>query len=239
LPKFFRPVNAAVAARRVVHFSGGQIFGPALGFWPMTRVKICGITRLEDALAAADAGADAVGFILHPSSKRSITPEKAAAILEKLPPYLTTVAVTVNVSQAGIEEFEKTVSFDVWQMHGEETPLHCRALAPRRVVKSVSFPGVISGEQTAAYAVSGFLLDKASAARGGTGEVIDWTEAAAFCRRAGKPCILAGGLNPNNVVRAVETVQPFAVDVSSGVESAPGIKDPRLIKEFVNACRSL
>jgi phosphoribosylanthranilate isomerase len=223
----------------VFDFQVGKAGGRRYAFSFMIRVKICGITRLEDAWVAAEAGADAVGFVLHPQSKRRVTPEQAAAIIGQIPPYLTSVAVAVNLSRAEIEAVEKCVRFDLWQLHGDETPADCSLLAPRRLVKSVPFPGAYSPQEAAGYPVAAFLMDKASVERGGTGECIDWDAAADFCRRAGKPCILAGGLNPNNVVRAVETVQPFAVDVSSGVESAPGIKDPRLIKEFVHACRSL
>jgi len=207
----------------------------ALVFSFMVRVKICGITRLEDALAAIDAGADALGFVLHSGSRRHISPAGAAGIMQHLPPYVTTVAVAVDLTLQAVQEIERTALFDVWQLHGRERPETCQALAPRRLVKSVPFPGDFQPE---AFPVTAFLLDKASPAHGGTGETIDWAAAAAFCRKAGKPCVLAGGLNPNNVVRAVETVQPWGVDVSSGVETAPGIKDPRLIEEFIQACRS-
>lgn len=203
------------------------------------RVKICGITNREDALHAVEAGADALGFILFPGSKRFITPEKAWAIAADLPPFVQRVGVVVDAGDAELELWRKASPFDLWQLHGQESPEFCRGLKGRgfRVVKALGFP-LREKILPESYPVAAFLLDKASPRHGGTGESFDWTLGSAFARAAGKPCILSGGLTPENVVQAIQTMQPYAVDVCSGVEAQPGRKDRRKVEEFISLCRT-
>jgi len=201
-------------------------------------IKICGITTLDDALAACDAGADAVGFVLAPEARRRnryVPPETAAEIAAALPPFVTTVAVTVNETAETLTEYLKFVHFV--QLHGEEPPELC-ALFSGRAYKAVR--PATPAEMTAALAYPGpaLLVDAASAGgRGGTGEVGDWSLAA---RAAGeRRIILAGGLAPENVAEAVKQARPWAVDVSSGVESAPGRKDHDKIRQFIRNARGV
>jgi len=202
------------------------------------RIKICGITTLDDALAACDAGADAVGFVLAPEARRRnryVPPETAAEIAAALPPFVTTVAVTVNETAETLAKYLKFAHFV--QLHGEEPPELC-ALFPGRAYKAVR--PATPAEMTAALAYPGpaLLVDAASAGgRGGTGEVGDWSLAA---RAAGeRRIILAGGLAPENVAEAVKQARPWAVDVSSGVESAPGRKDHDKIRQFIRNARGV
>ncbi|HOH50260.1 MAG TPA: phosphoribosylanthranilate isomerase [Candidatus Hydrogenedentes bacterium] len=202
------------------------------------RIKICGITTLDDALAACDAGADAVGFVLAPEARRRnryVPPETAAEIAAALPPFVTTVAVTVNETAETLAKYLKFAHFV--QLHGEEPPELC-ALFPGRAYKAVR--PATPAEMTAALRFPGpaLLVDAASAGgRGGTGELGDWSLAA---RAAGeRRIILAGGLAPENVAEAVKQARPWAVDVSSGVESAPGRKDHDKIRQFIRNARGV
>jgi phosphoribosylanthranilate isomerase len=205
------------------------------------RVKICGITSAADALAAAEAGADALGFILYPKSKRHVAPEKVRALVEELPPYVQRVAVTVNAAPEEIAAMEKLAVFDVWQLHGDETPESVRSLRPRRLVKALHLPLQAGHPRAEAYAVDALLLDTPSPEYGGTGKTFDWELAAEFRAQAPKPLILSGGLTPENVAEAIGLVQPYAVDVSSGVEAngAPGKKDHAKLRDFIQACKAL
>jgi len=203
----------------------------------MTKVKICGITNLEDALAACEAGADALGFVLAPEAKaknRYITRDDALAIIEKLPPFITTVAVTVN--EAIMDLAGHLTCFDLVQLHGEEPPEAC---PPGHVTIKAFRPGPGFGlSDMTRYPVRAYLLDAYStAARGGTGEEADW-EFAKMAVGTGVPIILAGGLTPENVAEAVGTVRPYAVDTSSGVESAPGKKDHDRIRAFIHNAKA-
>ena len=203
------------------------------------RIKICGITNLDDAKAAADAGADALGFILYPASKRFIPIERAIEIVEALPPFVQTVAVTVNANKefSNLGWRKQLKHFGLAQLHGQESPVHVKAVGKYLPVIKV-FPADRAGEfDPAAYAVSAFMLDTPSADHGGTGRVFDWSLAVEFKKRTAKPLILSGGLNPENVAQAIETVQPYAVDVSSGVESSPGKKDHAKLREFIRICK--
>jgi len=201
------------------------------------RVKICGITNREDALQAVDAGADALGFILYPGSKRYISPEKAWAIAAELPPFVQRVAVAVNASVHELEAWRHSAPFDLWQLHGDESMEFCRGLKGFRLIKALGFP-VQQQITPEVYSVSAFLLDKASPQHGGTGESFDWILGRDFVRTSGKPCILSGGLTPENVVQAIQTVRPYAVDVCSGVEAKPGLKDHRKVEEFIALCQT-
>ncbi len=204
------------------------------------RVKICGITNLEDAEAAIEAGADALGFILYEKSKRFISIEDAIRIVEALPPFVQTVAVTVNATKefTNLGWRKQLKKFSVAQLHGEETPVHVKAVGKYLPVIKV-FPAdkarTITPEH---YEVSAFMLDTPSEERGGTGRIFDWNLAVEFKKRTTKPLILSGGLNPENVAKAIETVQPYAVDVSSGVEASPGRKDHAKLRDFIQICKS-
>lgn len=205
------------------------------------RVKICGNTNLADAEAAIAAGADALGFILYEKSKRFIPIEEAIKIVEQLPPFVTTVAVTVNaVKQFTDLSWRKQLkNFNVAQLHGDESPGHARAVGKYLPVIKV-FPADKARAITPAYYdVSAFMLDTPSQAFGGTGQVFDWDEAVEFKTRTTKPLILAGGLNPENVAKAINRVHPYAVDVVSGVEVSPGRKDHAKLKDFIQICKSL
>ena len=203
------------------------------------RIKICGITNLEDALLAADLGADALGFIFYPPSPRSVEPEAAKAIIAQLPPLVTTVGVFVDEDAATVKELAAAAGLDWLQMHGKETPEYCRSLE-RRVIKAFRIRGENSLTGLAAYqgVVQALLLDTYKKGQvGGTGETFNW-DLAREARKYG-PIILAGGLTPENVAQAIATAQPQAVDVASGVEAAPGKKDPLKLTEFIKAVRIL
>ena len=203
----------------------------------MVRIKICGITNLEDALLAVDLGADALGFIFYPKSPRTVAPAAALAIIAQLPPLVTTVGVFVDEDAAAVQDLAARVGLDWVQLHGQESPEYCRSLG-RRVIKGFRVQDQHSLTALAAYrgAAQALLLDTYKKGQiGGTGETFDW----ALAREARKfgPIILAGGLNPENVAQAIAAAQPQAVDVASGVESAPGKKDPEKLKRFFAAVR--
>jgi len=204
------------------------------------RVKICGITNLEDAEAAAAAGADALGFILYEKSKRFIPIEEAIRVVEQLPPFVPTVAVTVNATKefTNLGWRKQLKNFGIAQLHGEESPVHVKAVSKYMPVIKV-FPADKSKTITPGdYDVSAFMLDTPAQERGGTGRVFDWNLAVEFKKRTTKPLILSGGLNPENVAKAIETVQPYAVDVNSGVEASPGRKDHAKLRDFIQICKS-
>jgi phosphoribosylanthranilate isomerase len=199
------------------------------------KVKICGITRVEDAMAAAEAGADAVGFVFVPSSPRYIDPEAAGCIVRNLPPFVTPVGVFVNESRAGIERAVGFSGVRVLQLHGEEPPAATEDfLLP--VVKSFRVGEGFSAAVLAEYVVPAYLLDTyAPGIHGGTGKTFDWN-IAVEAKRYGR-IILSGGIHAGNVDEAVRRVGPYGIDVSSGVESVPGIKDPRKLTELLRAAR--
>ena len=201
----------------------------------MVRVKICGITNQEDALMAVEAGADALGFVFYEKSPRHLSPLQAAAIIAQLPPFVQTVGLFVN---APVEEVNWTADFcglDLVQLHGEESPEFCTEV-DRRVLKVFRVRDASSLSSLDKYRVAGYLLDAWSpAAPGGTGERFNW-DLAAVAKGHG-PVILAGGLTPDNVSQAVAKVHPYAVDVSSGVEAAPGRKDPAKVREFITRAK--
>jgi phosphoribosylanthranilate isomerase len=204
------------------------------------RVKICGITNLEDAEAAIAAGADALGFILYEKSKRFIPIENAITILEELPPFVQTVAVTVNAEKefTNLGWRKQLKNFGVAQLHGEESPVHVKAVSKYLPVIKVFPADKAAAVDPEHYWASAFMLDTPSKEYGGTGHVYDWNLAVEFKKRITKPLILSGGLNPENVAKAIETVQPYAVDVSSGVEASPGRKDHARLRDFIQICKS-
>ena len=201
-----------------------------------TRVKICGITRPSDAQAAAAAGADAIGLVFYRPSPRHVDIDAARAILAVLPPFVTRVGLFVDAAPEEIEAVLAGVALDVLQFHGRETPEECRRYG-RPYLKAIAMTeGVDVRAAESHYAsAQGLLLDTHQKGRpGGTGQVFDWGR---IPGGLGKPVILAGGLSPANVAAAIDQVRPYAVDVSGGVESAPGIKDERRMREFCRYAR--
>ncbi len=200
-----------------------------------TRVKICGITSIRDALVVADSGADAIGLVFYPRSPRHVTIAQAAEIVEAIPPFVSTVALFLDARAEDIRAVLEQVPVDLLQFHGDECPPDC-AQYGRPYIKAIGMKG---GTNVQAYAdtypdAKGFLLDShAVGEAGGTGQRFDWSMTPAL----GKPVVLAGGLNPGNAAEAVITARPFGLDVSSGVESEPGIKDPEKVHRFMNEVR--
>jgi phosphoribosylanthranilate isomerase len=201
-----------------------------------TAVKICGMTRVEDALAAARAGAHAIGLVFHAASPRSVAPERAAQIVHALPPFVTSVALFVDAQPEFIRAVLDVVPVDLLQFHGTEPPEYCAAFG-RRWLKAIRVaPGVDLLQCAARYAgATALLLDAYSpAAHGGTGQSFDW---GLIPSSLPLPIVLAGGLTPQNVGEAVRRVRPWAVDVSSGVERDKGIKDAAKIAAFIRGAR--
>lgn len=201
----------------------------------MVKVKICGITNLDDALVAVAAGADALGFVFYDKSPRFINPVKAAEIILRLPPFVQTVGLFVNEETEQINWTVDYCGIDVVQLHGNETPDDCLEIK-RRVIKAFRIQNNISIDPLNKYQVSGYLLDAWSPdAYGGTGRTFNW-ELAEAAKQYG-PVILAGGLIPENVAEAIKVVNPYAVDVSSGVESSLGKKDPQKVRAFIRVAK--
>jgi len=202
-----------------------------------TRVKICGIVRIEDAMAAAQAGADAIGFVFDPKSPRHIHPDQALKIARALPPFITIVGLFVNAAPDTIEGVLSHVPLDLIQFHGNEKPEQCRRYH-RSYIKAIHMqPDVDLHEKARLYGdATGLLLDSYAAdVAGGSGQAFDWNRVP---RDLGRPLILAGGLTPENVGAAIRQVHPYAVDVSSGVEQEKGIKDAGKISAFIDAVRA-
>lgn len=201
------------------------------------RVKICGLTNLADALGAVEAGADALGFIFHPPSPRYLQPAVARDIVRRLPPFVARVGVFVDVDADRARDVAREVGLDTLQFHGKETAEYCAGFAGYRVVKAFRVEGPAALARLRGYDDHTWLLDSyVPGVLGGTGQTFNWDLACEAVRLGGR-VILAGGLVPENVARAVAAVRPYAVDVSSGVESAPGRKDPVRMREFVAAAR--
>jgi phosphoribosylanthranilate isomerase len=198
------------------------------------RVKICGVTRLEDALAAARLGADALGFNFWPRSKRFVAPAAAGEIVRSLPPGLATFGIFVDPTRDEVLAALEASGVAAVQLHGDEPPALCASL-PVPVVKAIRVEDGRSLAKLASYEVRAFLLDAPSPGYGGSGASFDWTLAAAIATEL--PVLLAGGLRPENVAEAVRTVRPLGVDVASGVESAPGVKDPARMELFIRLAR--
>jgi len=202
-----------------------------------TRIKICGITRVEDALAAARFGADAIGLVFYPGSPRAVTPAQARAIIAELPPFVVPVGLFVNADASAVRETLAAAPVQLLQFHGDESPGFCaefgipflRAVRVKRGADLLQYSREF-------HAAGGLLLDAwVDGVHGGTGATFDW---ALIPPDLPKPVILSGGLNPDNVEQAVRRVRPWAVDVSSGVESAKGIKDAAKIEAFINGVRN-
>ena len=198
----------------------------------MVHVKICGITTVDDAQAAVGAGADALGFVFYPPSPRYVTPEQAAQLIQALPPFVTTVGLFVDMTLDTINEIAARCGLDRIQLHGHETPAFCRQVT-RPVIKAIRIKNAESLSSVPDYKVSAYLLDAhvEGALPGGTGASFSW-ELAARAKPHG-PVILAGGLTPENIAAAIAQIRPYGVDVSTGVERAPGIKDHRKMRQFI------
>lgn len=203
------------------------------------KVKICGLTNLDDALAAAEAGADAVGFVLYRKSPRSVDPSTVRMIVRALPPFVVPVGVFVNESADRVRHTMDVCGLTLAQLHGDESSAYCEQVG-RPILKAIRMKDRISALAVAEYQgradVRGFVVDACSDhAYGGTGSLADWNLAAEIA----KTCmvLLAGGLTPENVADAIKAVRPYGVDVSSGVEASPGKKDHGRLRAFVQAAR--
>jgi len=200
-----------------------------------TKIKICGITNIEDALFAAEAGADALGFVFYEKSPRYVSSETVKKIVSMLPPFVTTVGLFVNAGGEAIETTVRLSGINVIQLHGDETPEECD-FAPHPVIKAVRVKDAGSLAGVERYPVSALLLDAWNDRQyGGTGESFNWQLARNLTGQL--PIILAGGLNPDNVAEAIRVVAPYAVDVSSGAEISPGKKDHDKIRKFIQQVR--
>jgi phosphoribosylanthranilate isomerase len=212
-----------------------------------TRIKICGITREQDLRAAVDAGADAVGFVFYPNSPRFIAPEQLRLISHALPPFVSGVALFVNPTVAQVHQAVDAAPIALLQFHGDETPAECAAIAATvkrpfvrafRVKPDTSALELLESEaqyRAASPWFTGLLLDTWVDAYGGAGKVFDWS---VIPKELAPRVVLSGGLSVQNVTGAVAQVRPFAVDISSGVEAAKGIKDARKIAAFIDAVRA-
>jgi len=204
----------------------------------MTRTKICGITRMEDATAAVRSGADALGLVFYEKSPRHVTVPQAAQLAHTIPPFVTVVGLFVNPSADEVRNVLRQVPLDVLQFHGEEEPGFCAQFG-RPYLKAIRVKDGVDLVQCAARysGAQGLLLDAyIEGTHGGTGEAFDW---ALIPHELPLPVILSGGLHAGNVAEAVRQVRPYAVDVSSGVEAAKGIKDPAKVAAFINEVKQI
>ena len=203
-----------------------------------TRIKICGITREQDLAAAVAAGADALGFVFYGPSPRHVTPSRATELIARVPPFVTKVGLFVNEPPASIRAALAQAPLDLLQFHGDEDAAYCSQFGKPWIKAARVKPGLDLLEYAAAFAAApgavGLLLDACVAGYGGGGETFDWS---LIPKSLPLPVVLSGGLHPGNIVAAVRTVRPWAVDVSSGVEASRGIKDARKIAEFIAGVR--
>jgi phosphoribosylanthranilate isomerase len=203
----------------------------------MVRVKICGITNFEDALASVEAGAYALGFNFFRDSPRYIEPSAARRIIDKLPTSVLTVGVFVNKSSEEVMRFANAARVRAVQLHGDESPAYCRELQSLFVIKALRVSSDFEPEKAADYETGAILLDGFTAgAYGGAGQNFDWSIAARTRPLVAK-LFLAGGLNAINVAEAIACVQPYAVDVCSALEITPGKKDQSRVRAFIDAAR--
>ncbi len=197
----------------------------------MVKVKICGITNLKDAELAVRCGADALGFIFAESPRRA-NPKTVREIAGALGPFTTLVGVFVNQTASAVLETAAACRLDALQLHGEESPDYCRKLAPYKVIKTFRMGGLFSPKTPKKYAADAYLFETDShGQKGGTGRTWEWEKLER--KKIDRPFVVSGGLTPVNVARAIRILKPYAVDVSSGVESKPGAKDPELVKNFI------
>lgn len=207
-----------------------------------TRVKICGITRVEDARAAIDSGADALGLVFYSKSPRYVELSVAANIARTIGPFVTIVGLFVNAEAAQVREAVKTVGLDLLQFHGDEDEAYCAQFEMPYIKAIRMSPELDVKEVVTKYpSARGFLFDAWNKDKyGGTGETFEWQRLSSLKESADTdiPFILAGGLTPENVDQAVASVKPYAIDVSGGVEQSPGIKSPELIQQFIERSNS-
>ncbi len=197
-----------------------------------TRIKICGITCIDDAMISIRAGADALGFVFYPPSSRAVEAGQVQTVIDQLPPFIAKVGLFLNPHETEVAHVLKTVKLDLLQFHGTESPEFCDSFS-MPYLKTIGLDEARRQlEMAQKYQdASGFLFDSNIAGQpGGTGKTFDWAQ---LPRNMSKPVILAGGLNTSNVAEAIRLTRPYAVDVSSGVEASPGRKDPELVKQFV------
>jgi phosphoribosylanthranilate isomerase len=201
------------------------------------KVKVCGITSYEDAAAVVEAGADALGFNFYPASPRYVDPLIVRGIVRRLSPFATAVGVFVNMANTrALTEIVRFSGVQVLQLHGDESPDYCRELQDWPLIKAIRPGGGLDCVVLSEYPVQAFLLDARDEGHyGGTGKTFDWTLATGI--KGIRPVILAGGLTPENVAHAIQAVQPYAVDVCSGVEAMPGKKDPAKLLRFMEEVR--
>lgn len=203
----------------------------------MPKIKICGLTNLADALFACELGADALGFIFYRNSPRYISPENVIDIAKELPPFVARIGVFVNENLGVVNEISTKLNLDRVQLHGDESPDYCQQIATP-VIKAFRIGGFFDVNVLGSYDVPAFLLDTYSiAGYGGTGECFDWNIALA-AKKHGR-IILSGGITEHNVVEAIRSVNPHAVDVCSGVESEPGKKDHRRLEGLFHKIQEL
>jgi phosphoribosylanthranilate isomerase len=203
-----------------------------------TVVKICGITNIADALAATNAGADALGLMFYEKSPRNIALKNAAEIARQLPPYVIKVGVFVNTPETEVMRAVSECGLNILQFHGDETPDYCQ-LFPVMTIKAFRIRDAASLKALSDYKTDAWLLDAYSPDKpGGTGEKFNW-DLAMEAQKLGRPIFLAGGLTPENVAEAVGRVRPYAVDVSSGVEASPGKKDHEKVRAFIAAAKGV
>jgi phosphoribosylanthranilate isomerase len=204
----------------------------------MVEIKICGITNVSDALIAADCGADALGFIFYPKSQRYVEPEKAKEIIQKLPCEISKVGVFVNHEIEEVKEIAQFCGLDLIQLHGDEPPEYCAQFPMSSLIKAVSCRTEQEILELRSFPVAAILMDaRDSRQYGGTGKNSDWR--LAIMVKEAHPLILAGGLNKENIRKAIEMVKPQAVDINRGVEILPGKKDPNKIREIMKIVREV
>jgi len=203
----------------------------------MVKIKICGITNLEDALSAGKLGCDALGFVFFKQSPRYITPEHAGDIIKYLPKHIIKIGVFRNAAEKKIRQIAKFCKLDILQFHGQESPQFCQRFKGYKIIKVFRIKDKIDTRFVLKYKSFAYLFDTfTSSAAGGTGKSFDW-KLIGNLRGVKQPIFLAGGLNPKNINRAIKTACPDWVDVSSGVESAPGKKDYAKLKKFIAQAR--
>lgn len=203
------------------------------------KVKVCGITCIEDAMACVEAGVDALGLNFYKPSPRYLALDRAAEITRHLPPFVARVGLFVNATEDAVRAIIEKTGINTLQFHGDETPEFCSRFAPMKVIKAFRMKGPETLRELAEYDVDALLLDSyREGARGGTGEIFDW-DLARQAKDEGKPIIVAGGLNPENVAEAIHETWPYAVDVASGVEIEKGRKDPTLVRRFIDTVHQI
>lgn len=203
----------------------------------MTRVKVCGITNIEDALKVVYYGASAVGFIFTKKSPRYVSPSRAKKIIEALPPFIMPVGVFVDQNERAVREICQFTQIKTLQFHGDERPVYCKRFTGFKIIKAFRIEAFFDPLMIQKYKVDAYLFDTYQKdIKGGTGKTFNWD--LIKDKKFDKPVILSGGLAADNIKQAIETVAPFAVDVSSSLEKTPGVKSPKLIRGFFEALKA-